>query len=51
MPQMKLPPKPNGQGTNNINYKLPPKPVYGGNYHNNNNNVNRSYDQDTSRSR
>lgn len=46
---MKLPPKPQGQGVNNINYKLPPRPVYGG--INQGNNSNRSFDNDTSRSR
>jgi hypothetical protein len=49
---MKLPPKPQGQPpSNNINYKLPPKPVYGN--QNNYNPNNRSYDQEvgTSRSR
>ncbi len=49
VPQIKLPPKPQGSGTNNnINYKLPPKPVYGGG---SNNVINRSYEQETNRSR
>ena len=49
IPQIKLPPKPQGPGTNNnINYKLPPRPVYGGG---SNNAINRSYEQETNRSR
>ena len=44
IPQIKLPPKPQGPGTNNnINYKLPPRPVYGGG---SNNAINRSYEQE-----
>lgn len=42
---MKLPPKP--QGNSNVNYRLPPKPVYG----QGGNSSNRSYDNDISRSR
>lgn len=45
----KLPPKPHGNPSNNINYKLPPRPFYPGGQVQQGSN--RSFDYETSRQR
>lgn len=45
----KLPPKPHGNPNNNINYKLPPRPIYPGMKPQQESN--KSYDYETSRQR